>query len=462
VALPSWYNQGDQNIYTGGQHYIPQENYRLNYTPNNLASTNTLPGITNTQAAGPYRRYPQGEDGDNIPEGNRIADFYTATGDRQNRLNNSGGQRSVNEMMLPANLNYSRSINDGITSFGLSQPLDAEGDFAGSGAFGNMPGAPTQDVRKTIGLPFGVGSLINKYMPDKYYDMDVADQAYIQSQMGYTDPNTNMANKDPFGINTRSAVGDYGAYTDKMADEEGDLAKLVEDQQKRGLTNTIQMRKLDFYQNQARQRNVIQHNVATQKKMRDAWEAETGREMDEADKRFKETGDYDEYSGAGGTPNYNIPAPTWSYEGSDQQDKDNEGSSTAADSGDWGDMSHMIAEGGRVGYNRGRVVNPGGYQGEEEKVDSVKHAIMLGQRDKLEKMIAAGLDSDGRLQARLDQLLATPTTGLGTGPDLVLPNENPDKEPVDTPAEKNWIQKLLGLAQGGRAGYFDGGIAGLL
>ena len=50
MALPSWYNQGYQNIYTGGQHYIPQENYRLNYTPNNLASTNTLPGITSADA----------------------------------------------------------------------------------------------------------------------------------------------------------------------------------------------------------------------------------------------------------------------------------------------------------------------------------------------------------------------------------------------------------------------------
>jgi hypothetical protein len=81
------------------------------------------------------------------------------------------------------------------------------------------------------------------------------------------------------------------------------------------------------------------------------------------------------------------------------------------------------AEGGRIGYERGRVVNPGGYQGEEEGVDSVKHAIMLEQMDKLEKMIASGLDSDGRLQARLDQLIATPTTGFGTGPDLVLPDD---------------------------------------
>ena len=81
------------------------------------------------------------------------------------------------------------------------------------------------------------------------------------------------------------------------------------------------------------------------------------------------------------------------------------------------------AEGGRIGYERGRVVNPGGYQGEEEGVDSIKHFIMLEQMDKLEKMIASGLDSDGRLQARLDQLIATPTTGFGTGPDLVLPDD---------------------------------------
>ena len=85
--------------------------------------------------------------------------------------------------------------------------------------------------------------------------------------------------------------------------------------------------------------------------------------------------------------------------------------------------SQWAAEGGRIGYNRGRVVNPGGYQGEEEGVDSIKHFIMLEQIEKLEKMIASGLDSDGRLQASLDQLNATPTTGFGTGPDLVLPDD---------------------------------------
>jgi len=87
------------------------------------------------------------------------------------------------------------------------------------------------------------------------------------------------------------------------------------------------------------------------------------------------------------------------------------------------------AHGGRIGY-----LHAG-------KVHSVKHKIILKQIEKLENMIAAGVDSDGKLQARLDQLKATPTTGLGTGPDLVLPDEK---------------------AQGGRIGAQGGGIMPLL
>ena len=59
MALP-FYNQGDQDIYAGGDHFVPQERYRLNYTPSqSLASTPT--GITNTQAAGSYMGYPSYE-----------------------------------------------------------------------------------------------------------------------------------------------------------------------------------------------------------------------------------------------------------------------------------------------------------------------------------------------------------------------------------------------------------------
>jgi len=51
---------------------------------------------------------------------------------------------------------------------------------------------------------------------DQFDQLPYEDQEFITSMMGYTDPETNMANKDPFGINVRSAFGNYGSYVDKM------------------------------------------------------------------------------------------------------------------------------------------------------------------------------------------------------------------------------------------------------
>ena len=70
---------------------------------------------------------------------------------------------------------------------------------------------------------------ITSILPDKYYGLPYGDQAFIASQMGYSDPNTGMANKDPFGINVRSAFGNYGEYVEDRSTEladylSGDLA----------------------------------------------------------------------------------------------------------------------------------------------------------------------------------------------------------------------------------------------
>jgi len=402
MAVP-FYNQGDQNIYAGGEHFIPQEKYRLNYTPSTaLASTiGNTGGVTNTSAAYPY--YAQGGGGGGSFNARQlIPDFYSATANRQKSLENpgwlqqqinkytGGGQRPVSEMISPQDLNYSRSINKGMTSFGLDQPIGADYKFVGEGAFGNMPGVIEGDVRKTAGLPFGIGSMISKIMPDKYYDMDPASQAYIQSQMGYSGPTifgeNTMGNKDPFGRNVRSAFGDYGAAQQKSIDKMktrlgsdefiGKYGNLSLEQDEDGnwryvggpgaaeanRRNKLNLQRYNFDKRGIHKLNLIKQNVATQRKMRDAWEAETGREMDQADINFADTGDYDEYAGAGGTPNYNIPAPTYSYEGSDEQDKANEGSSfgggnephgtdTSGDfagKGSGNPFGH--AQGGRIGY----------------------------------------------------------------------------------------------------------------
>tara|TARA_R110002020_G_scaffold3896_1_gene17161 strand:- start:105 stop:1130 length:1026 start_codon:yes stop_codon:yes gene_type:complete len=70
MAIP-FYNQGDQEIYESGQHFIPQERYRLGYTaPPSIANAST--GITNTQVAAPYIWPPQGGAGGDINYGNKF------------------------------------------------------------------------------------------------------------------------------------------------------------------------------------------------------------------------------------------------------------------------------------------------------------------------------------------------------------------------------------------------------
>jgi len=73
---------------------------------------------------------------------------------------------------------------------------------------------------------FGIGALL----PDKYGELPRADQAFIASRMGYTGPTVFGANdsglsKDPFGLNTRSA---FGNYAERVGVEAEKLGKSLE------------------------------------------------------------------------------------------------------------------------------------------------------------------------------------------------------------------------------------------
>lgn len=94
-------------------------------------------------------------------------------------------------------------------------------------AYNMIPGLQPQSVesimsggaQRQMTIP-GLTGLLSK--TDKYYDLPYGDQAFIASQMGYSDPDTGMANKDPFGINVRSAFGNYGEYVENRSTELGD------------------------------------------------------------------------------------------------------------------------------------------------------------------------------------------------------------------------------------------------
>src|SRR5210317_2071297 len=120
------------------------------------------------------------------------SNFKTSTQERQNRLTNPNKVQSF--------------INK----------------FTGGGQpdIGEMIRTGQVDTRASAGIPLGVGALIGRALPDKYYDMSLGDQIFTQSQMGYTGPtvfgeNTTGNYKDPFGLNTRSAFGNYAEAVGK-------------------------------------------------------------------------------------------------------------------------------------------------------------------------------------------------------------------------------------------------------
>ena len=154
----------------------------------------------------------------------RITNFNEAIAARQNRLNNPDIVQSfISDNLGKIGINTQSSINEMMQR--------------------GMRGI--KDSRLTSGIPLGISGMIAKALPDNYYDkMTLGDQILTQSYMGYTDPNTNMSNKDPFGINVRSAFGNYSEYAQNEVDK---LSDIVEDQKKRGLTDTLQMKKLAFY-----------------------------------------------------------------------------------------------------------------------------------------------------------------------------------------------------------------------
>ena len=75
-----------------------------------------------------------------------------------------------------------------------------------------------------VGFPSLVGILASA-LPSSFDNMTRGEQAFTYSQMGYTDPRTNIANKDAYGYNVVSAFGNYAALVDKRAQIAEDFFK---------------------------------------------------------------------------------------------------------------------------------------------------------------------------------------------------------------------------------------------
>jgi hypothetical protein len=161
---------------------------------NALSQVNPSPGIMNTNTISPTGGDSMGvspvasintnPNVTNIGTEELIQDYMNATQNRTNRLANPNMIQDL----------FNRYTGDGQRTYD------------------QMIGSGQGDIRSSV-IPFGIGSLLLQILPDRYYDMSLGDQAFTQSQMGYTGPTVfgqNTGNQDPFGMNVRSAFGNYG------------------------------------------------------------------------------------------------------------------------------------------------------------------------------------------------------------------------------------------------------------
>ena len=324
------------------------------------------------------------------PTGELISGFNTATGNRQYNLNNPNKvnqfvnkgmemfgmtpQRSVRDMLSPQDLNFGRNeFNEDTLSYDRT----------------NMPGVLQPDVRKTSGIPLGIGAMIARALPDKYYDMNTVDQAYTQANMGYTGPtifgDNSLGNKDPFGRNVRSAFGNYAEAQQKSIDklEEHFGSKSLEehgaewDEEKGEFVgpnaveinrlNKMNLSRYNFDKKGLDRYGKIKDISQQRKQQREDYEKKTGQELDAADRAFRrpDGGDYDEYAGAGGTPNYSIP---------DTNDPGGGGGGYSQERNDAGVQSAEddMKDGGRAGYffgGRARLQGGGMSQGNQSNIE---------------------------------------------------------------------------------------------
>ena len=178
-----------------------------------------------------------------LPANQLMGDFTTAVQNRQKNLENPGffaqklydfgfpRQRSVDQMMRDATAFNMAQLGPDFSQIGITSNMtgpeirQAMAEYAADEtSIGNYPAVNPRDVRTTFGIPT-LSNILNTVLPNSYYDMNVPEQIYTQSKMGYRGPTIFGANdsglqKDIFGRNIVSAFGNYSEKQKK------DVAKL--------------------------------------------------------------------------------------------------------------------------------------------------------------------------------------------------------------------------------------------
>ena len=221
---PGFYNQGDQAIYAAGDFFIPQERFRA--APYNV----NTPAADDPAASGIAAVYrPQGSGGSGGAYTGGIDDLITD-------YNTTTKERYFRNQPTPLVDDLYQSKLDktfmGFPSYREQQLTGPDlGEYIGTNTDVPLELTTAGKIQQNIGKAkegiagfadkiggFGPVSMALSAM-DRFDTLSPADQQFIEMNMGYTGPtvfgeNTSGLSKDPYGINTRSAFGNYADYVE--------------------------------------------------------------------------------------------------------------------------------------------------------------------------------------------------------------------------------------------------------
>ena len=234
-AAPAFYNQADQNIFNQGDRFVTQEPYRLGNPIPISTGTATSGAATGIQTV-PMNMGGGGGGGNSRNLSiNELLNNYTL--DTRNRYFDSQSTPLVDDL-------YQSKLDKtfmGFPSYRQQELTGADlGEYIGSGTDIPLEQTTAGKIQSTLGnikdKASGIMSNIKGFGPismvlgamDRFDTLSPSDQEFIKQNMGYTGPtvfgeNTTGGSKDIFGVNTRSAFGNYADFVGKEAAKLGEL-----------------------------------------------------------------------------------------------------------------------------------------------------------------------------------------------------------------------------------------------
>ena len=222
----------DQSVYDAGYKYIPQSQYLLNPYAIPQGTENEVPsGIPAV-----YQSTPMGA--------NTMGGALQAGDINYGDFSRAGFDAYANRQPSPlVDDLYQSKLNQSFLGFPSYQQQELTGpdmgEYIGTGT--DVPleltragqiqkslqgfGQGIQSLGKTIGGLSPVSAILSRM--DKFDTLPALDQQFIEQSMGYRGPtvfgeNTAGGYVDPFGVNVRSA---FGNYAEKVRDEFGSLGE---------------------------------------------------------------------------------------------------------------------------------------------------------------------------------------------------------------------------------------------